>query len=238
MRRRGRALSRRAGLRGDSASHSAGTLRWSRCRGAGARSAALRSASLLRSSSRGFCAAREFAPLSDRGDAVLRVRRVLSQRSSLRLSGIFATIACGIALRYFERILDQRYASSRMSNGSGSVAALLANVLVFFMVGAALEIGRLAETPLFTVACIVGVAVARDRGCTGCSCPDLIRARGSTYVRVAGMRGALCLGARTCDARIVSVSRRHRGRDVRRFAGNDDRQRFQPGSVVRRVATG
>jgi CPA1 family monovalent cation:H+ antiporter len=109
----------------------------------------------------------------------------------LRLSGIFATIACGIALRYYERSwITLRIAED--VDRFWDLAALLANVLVFFMVGAALQIGRVAQEPVFAVACIVGVAVARF-AVGGLLLPGPYPREWIGVVRAAGMRGALSL---------------------------------------------
>ena len=92
------------------------------------------------------------ARYSDRGDDPLRVRRVFCLADYFRLSGIFATIACGIALRRYERC----WITLRIVGGCQrfwDVAAFLANALVFFMVGAASRSERLMASPVFTVAC-------------------------------------------------------------------------------------
>ena len=109
----------------------------------------------------------------------------------LRLSGIFATIACGIALRYYER----RWITLRIAedvNRFWDVGALLANALVFFLVGAALEVGRIAREPAFAVACIVAVALARVV-VSGLLLPSPYPREWLAVVRAAGMRGALSL---------------------------------------------
>ncbi len=109
----------------------------------------------------------------------------------LGMSGIFATIACGIALRYYERAwITLRIAED--VNRFWDVAALLANVLVFFMVGAALQIGRIAQEPVFAVACIVAIAVARIV-VAGLLLPSPYPREWIDVVRAAGMRGALSL---------------------------------------------
>lgn len=109
----------------------------------------------------------------------------------LRLSGIFATIACGIALRYFERAwISLRIAED--VNRFWDVGALLANVLVFFMVGAALQIGRVTHEPVFTVVCIVAVAVARVV-VGGLLLLGPYPREWTDVVRAAGMRGGLSL---------------------------------------------
>lgn len=109
----------------------------------------------------------------------------------LQLSGIFATIACGIALRHFARTWITLTIADDVSR-FWDVHALLANVLVFFMVGAALEIGRLAEAPAFAIACIAGVAISRA-AVGGLLLLWPYPREWIDVVRVAGTRGALCL---------------------------------------------
>jgi monovalent cation:H+ antiporter, CPA1 family len=109
----------------------------------------------------------------------------------LRLSGIFATIACGIALRYYERSWITLSIAADV-NRFWDVGALLANVLVFFMVGAALQIGRIAAAPVFAVACLAAIAVARIV-VAGFLLIGPYPREWIDVVRVAGMRGALCL---------------------------------------------
>jgi CPA1 family monovalent cation:H+ antiporter len=109
----------------------------------------------------------------------------------LHLSGIFATIAFGIALRYYERSwITLRIADD--VNRFWDLAALLANALVFFLVGAGLEIGRLFAEPAFAVAAIVGVAVARA-AVGGLLLLWPYPREWIDVVRVAGIRGALSL---------------------------------------------
>jgi len=109
----------------------------------------------------------------------------------LNLSGIFATIACGIALRYFDRAWITLKIADDVSR-FWDIAALLANGLVFFMVGAGLQIARVAYEPVFTVACIAGVAVARF-AVAGMLLPFPYPREWLDVVRVAGMRSALSL---------------------------------------------
>ncbi len=108
-----------------------------------------------------------------------------------RLSGIFATIAFGIALRYYERSWITLSLAEDV-NRFWDVAALLANVLVFFMVGAALHIARIAEEPVFAIACLVGVAIARIV-VAGLLLPGGYPREWIDVVRVAGIRGGLSL---------------------------------------------
>jgi monovalent cation:H+ antiporter, CPA1 family len=109
----------------------------------------------------------------------------------LHVSGIFATIACGIALRYYERAwITLRIADD--VNRFWDVAALAANVLVFFLVGAALEIGRVAQEPVFAAACLVAIAIARIV-VAGFLLPGPYPREWIDVVRVAGMRGGLSL---------------------------------------------
>jgi CPA1 family monovalent cation:H+ antiporter len=109
----------------------------------------------------------------------------------LHLSGIFATIACGIGLRYYERSWITLSIADDV-NRFWDIAALGANVLVFFMVGAALQIGRIAHEPVFAVACIVAIAVARIV-VAGLLLPGPYPREWIDVVRVAGMRGGLSL---------------------------------------------
>jgi CPA1 family monovalent cation:H+ antiporter len=109
----------------------------------------------------------------------------------LRLSGIFAAIACGIALRRYERSWITLRIVADVER-FWDIAAVLANALVFFMVGAALDIGRLAESPVFTLACIAGVTVARAAVSSMLLLGPYPR-EWVDVVRTSGMRGALCL---------------------------------------------
>ena len=109
----------------------------------------------------------------------------------LKLSGIFATIACGIAFRYFDRAWITLKIADDVSR-FWEIAALLANGLVFFMVGAGLQIARVAYEPVFAVTCIAGVAVARVV-VAGMLLPFPYPRGWLDVVRVAGMRGALSL---------------------------------------------
>lgn len=110
---------------------------------------------------------------------------------SLRLSGIFATIACGIALRRYERASI----TLRIVADVGrfwDIAALMTNALVFFLAGAALDVARLGDRPLLSLACIAGVGVARF-AVGELLLPRSFPRQWINVVRVAGMRGALCL---------------------------------------------
>jgi len=110
---------------------------------------------------------------------------------ALRLSGIFATIAFGIALRYYERAwITLRIADD--VDRFWDLAAVAANALVFFMVGAALQVGRVAHQPVVAVACIVAVALARV-AVAGLLLPGPYPRAWLDVVRVAGMRGGLSL---------------------------------------------
>lgn len=109
----------------------------------------------------------------------------------LKLSGIFATIAFGIALRYFERSWITLSIAEEV-NHFWDVAALVANVLVFFMVGAALQIGSVAREPVFAIACIVAVVIARA-AVAGLLLVGPYPREWIGVVRVAGMRGGLSI---------------------------------------------
>ncbi|MGZ3495940.1 MAG: cation:proton antiporter [Vulcanimicrobiaceae bacterium] len=109
----------------------------------------------------------------------------------LDLSGIFATIACGIALRYFERA----WITLRIVDDVEKfwdLCALFANVLVFFLVGAALHISSAVRDPVFVVATLVGLVVSRI-AVGGLLLPTKLPREWLDVVRVAGMRGGLSL---------------------------------------------
>lgn len=109
----------------------------------------------------------------------------------LSLSAIFATIAGGIALRYYER----RWITLSIAdcvNRFWDLGALLANVLVFFLVGAALQIGELGREPTFVIAALVAIALSRIV-VAGLLLPAGYPSGWLDVIRVAGMRGALSL---------------------------------------------
>jgi monovalent cation:H+ antiporter, CPA1 family len=106
-------------------------------------------------------------------------------------SGLFATIACGIALRAFER----RWISLSVAedvNRFWDVGIVVANALVFFLVGAALDVRIVAQEPAFVIATLAGVFIARI-AVSGLLLPANYPREWLDVVRVAGLRGALCL---------------------------------------------
>lgn len=110
---------------------------------------------------------------------------------ALHCSGIFATIASGIALRWFER----KWISLRVAedvNRFWDVIALVANALVFFLVGAALNIAIVLRDPAFVIATLVGVALARV-ALSALLLPAGYPRAWLDVIRIAGMRGALSL---------------------------------------------
>jgi len=109
----------------------------------------------------------------------------------LQISGIFAVIACGIALRYFERRWITLDIADEVRQFWDFIA-LAANALVFFLVGAALQIGHVAQEPVFVVACLVAIAVSRFI-VAGLLLHGGYPREWIGVVRVAGMRGALSL---------------------------------------------
>ncbi|MGB6985037.1 MAG: cation:proton antiporter [Candidatus Aquilonibacter sp.] len=109
----------------------------------------------------------------------------------LHCSGIFATIAGGIALRWFER----RWISLRVAedvNRFWDVGALVANALVFFLVGAALDVVIVVRDPGFVIATLVGVALARV-AVSALLLPGGYPREWLDVIRIAGIRGALSL---------------------------------------------
>jgi len=109
----------------------------------------------------------------------------------LGCSGIFATIACGIALRFFERQWISLTVAEEV-NHFWDLGALVANALVFFLVGAALDVAIITRDPAFVIATLVGVFVARI-AVSGLLLPAGYPRAWLDVIRVAGMRGALSL---------------------------------------------
>jgi CPA1 family monovalent cation:H+ antiporter len=110
---------------------------------------------------------------------------------ALSLSGIFASIAGGIALRYYERKWITLSIADDV-NRFWDLAALIANVLVFFLVGAALHIGDLAREPAFVIAALAAIAVSRV-AVAALLLPSGYPREWLDVIRIAGMRGALSL---------------------------------------------
>ena len=109
----------------------------------------------------------------------------------LHVSGIFAVISSGIALRYFER----RWVSWQLAEdveGFWEVVALFANALVFFLTGAALDASRIGNSVWFVLAALAGVAVARG-AVSVLLLPAGFPRSWLAVVRIAGLRGALSL---------------------------------------------
>lgn len=110
------------------------------------------------------------------------------------LSGIFAALGCGIALRHFGGSTLGDAAIERVEQLWDRVA-ISANVVLFFLMGAALVLTRLFANPLAIAATLAGVVLAR--GVLAYGLLRLARPRLSWgwmhVVRVAGVRGALSL---------------------------------------------
>jgi CPA1 family monovalent cation:H+ antiporter len=109
----------------------------------------------------------------------------------VHLSGIFATISFGIALRFYERAWISLTVAEDV-NRFWDIAALVANVIVFFMVGAALHIGHMVQEPFFALACLVAIAIARIV-ISELLLPLAYPREWIGVARAAGMRGALSL---------------------------------------------
>jgi CPA1 family monovalent cation:H+ antiporter len=106
-------------------------------------------------------------------------------------SGIFSVISCGIAMRYFER----RWVSWELAadvNGFWDVAAVVANVVVFFLLGAALNITVIGRNAAFVIAALVGVTLARG-AISVLVVPAGFPSEWIDVIRIAGLRGALSL---------------------------------------------
>jgi len=110
-------------------------------------------------------------------------------------SGIFAVIAFGIALREVER----RSITIVVVEDVGrfwDVLALLANTLVFFLTGAAIELFRVGRAPVAAAAALGGILIARlalAYVLTPLAMGRLVDRRWLNVVRVANARGALSL---------------------------------------------
>lgn len=109
-------------------------------------------------------------------------------------SGIFAVLAFGIALKEFERRRMSVTAAQGVEN-VWEIAALLANIVLFFLIGAALDFRRLEHALPAAGVTLAAVLIARTLLANGLL--RLIRERvGSAWrsvVRMAGIRGALSL---------------------------------------------
>ncbi len=110
---------------------------------------------------------------------------------TLHASGIFATISCGIALRYFERAWVTLSIGEEVE-GLWNHVALAANVLVFFLTGAALSLAEVVRYPAFVVATLAGLVVSR-LGISALLIPARFPREWLDVVRIAGVRGALSL---------------------------------------------
>lgn len=106
-------------------------------------------------------------------------------------SGIFATIACGVSMRVFERRWISLSVASNVHQ-FWDVIALAANTIVFFLVGAALDVSIVTHAIIFVIATLAGVAIARF-AVSGMLLGSGYPRGWLDVIRVAGMRGALSL---------------------------------------------
>jgi monovalent cation:H+ antiporter, CPA1 family len=79
---------------------------------------------------------------------------------ALHVSGIFAALAGGIAYRWFERRGNDD-AMVQHVDTFWSIAAFFANTVVFMLVGARIEVWRIAQHPIIILITLVLVIVAR-----------------------------------------------------------------------------
>lgn len=109
-------------------------------------------------------------------------------------SGIFAVIAFGITLRELERHRISVTAAADVDR-FWSTVALIANLVLFFLIGAALDFTQLAH--LLPAAAVTIGAVLLARVLLSYGLLSLVRARlkpfWRTVIRMAGIRGALSL---------------------------------------------
>jgi len=108
-------------------------------------------------------------------------------------SGIFATIACAITMRELER----RNVTVEMTKGvekAWGIAANTSNAVLFFLIGASVEIGHLwhlRAVLLWTLLAVVAARVLLAYGLLQLA-PPMVRSW-MTVVRLAGVRGAVSL---------------------------------------------
>jgi len=108
-------------------------------------------------------------------------------------SGIFAVIACGIAMGEYERRNDAVATADGVEH-LWSWLSTIANGALFFLIGASVALPGLAREWQPIVATLIAVAVARVALAYGllAIAPPMLRSW-KTVVRLAGVRGALAL---------------------------------------------
>ncbi|HEY8314281.1 MAG TPA: cation:proton antiporter [Candidatus Baltobacteraceae bacterium] len=109
-------------------------------------------------------------------------------------SGIFAVIATGVVLRELERRHDVVESSVGVEH-AWSRAGIAANVVLFFLIGAALDVTRLRTDVRLIVVTLLAVLIARFLLAYGLLAlvRPRIDLRWRVVVRLAGVRGALSL---------------------------------------------
>jgi CPA1 family monovalent cation:H+ antiporter len=108
----------------------------------------------------------------------------------LHLSGIFAAVVAGIALRAFPNFPTVEVTAE--VDGFWSAMAFLANALVFVLMGLRLEFGRIVHSPLLvltTLACVTGARLVL--GYVALPLAGNIPRPWRGVIALAGMRGAL-----------------------------------------------
>lgn len=113
----------------------------------------------------------------------------------LHLSGLFAALVAGLALRTFERFPSSAEATAEV-DGFWAVLAFFANTIVFLLVGLVIQPLRIFNEPALVIGTLVSVTAARLIVVYG-GLPLLgvggERRRWLHVVALAGMRGALSL---------------------------------------------
>jgi CPA1 family monovalent cation:H+ antiporter len=108
----------------------------------------------------------------------------------LHLSGIFAAVVAGIALRAFPNFPTVE--ATAEVDGFWSVMAFLANALVFVLMGLRLEFGRIVHSPLLVLTTLACVTAARlVLGYVALPLAGNIPRPWRGVIALAGMRGAL-----------------------------------------------
>jgi CPA1 family monovalent cation:H+ antiporter len=138
------------------------------------------------------------AALRNRNDAALQiVATIVCAYGSYFLadafdaSGIFATIACGVALRLYERKWISVSIAAYVEH-FWDVGAFIANALVFFLAGAAFDFGSAVRYPYYAGAAFGGIAFGR-LAFGALLFPARYPRAWLDVIRSAGMRGALPL---------------------------------------------
>lgn len=120
-------------------------------------------------------------------------------------SGIFAVLTFGIVLRELER-RSVSVSSARGVERFWDTAAAIANVVLFFLIGAALDLTRILPVLPAAAVTLAAVFIARTLLSYGLLFPVRSRLKPfwQTVVRMAGMRGALSLALALATPAVIA----------------------------------